>query len=603
MKLPSLRQMGEELGRILLRFPLVMAAAAAGTIAALVLIEQKGPARPTISFPLLLTCLIGFFLLLGLTMLAEKRRWSTALRIASQGGGVLLLLLYGTSLPRLPEGEPAFHIVRFLLLMAAALTFVFTIPFAGTKEENGFWHYSKAIVIRFLTAAFYAGVLQIGLSLALLALNQLFDISIPGERYGELWVLLVGLFGTSFFLAGMPDDLKALEAKNDYPRGLRIFAQNILSAVVLVYLVILYAYLAKIILAWSWPRGWVSGLIIGFSATGLAALLLLWPIRSQEENRWGRLVWRWFFIVLIPLVVMLFLAVWRRISEYGLTISRCLVVAISLFLALLILYFLLSKARSIRVIPGLFGIIALLLSFGPWGVFSLSEHSQKGRLETLLSRNGLLDGGTIRQAAGKLPDQEVVQISSILSYLHEMHGYGAIQAWFKEPLTEEKEGRRVRLKPEELTKKLDLDYMRGARSGFGAERMLRTRRQSYLDIAGYDRMVAKLFISEAGELSRLEDAGVTCKVSEGLKQLTLVVKEGEGAGESLSFELLPKVENLYAQWGLTNPEAIPPGEMAIDAEGAHLKARFYLRHIRFEQKDEGLAIKNLSMDLLYTLKP
>lgn len=114
MKLPSLRQMGEELGRILLRFPLVMAAAAAGTIAALVLIEQKGPARPTISFPLLLTCLIGFFLLLGLTMLAEKRRWSTALRIASQGGGVLLLLLYGTSLPRLPEGEPAFHIVRFL---------------------------------------------------------------------------------------------------------------------------------------------------------------------------------------------------------------------------------------------------------------------------------------------------------------------------------------------------------------------------------------------------------------------------------------------------------------------------------------------------------
>ncbi len=603
MKLPSIRQMAEELKRIIIRFPLVMASAAAGTIAALVLIEQQGPTKPTIWFPILLTSLVGFFLLLGLAMLAEKRRWPPALRIASQGGGVLLLLLYGTSLPLLPEGEPAYHIVRFLLLMAAVVIFALTIPFAGTKEENGFWHYGRILVVRFLTAAFYAAVLQIGLSLALLALNQLFDITIPGERYGELWALLVGLFGTSFFLAGMPGELNALEGRNDYPKGLRIFAQNILSAVVLVYLVILYAYLAKIILAWSWPRGWVSGLIIGFSATGLAALLLLWPIRSQEENRWGHLVWRWFFIVLIPLVVMLFLAVWRRISEYGLTVSRCLVVAVALFLALLILYFLISKAKSIRVIPGLFGIIALLLSFGPWGVFSLSEQSQKGRLETLLSRNGLLEGGTIRQAAGAVPDQDIVQISSILSYLNEMHGYGAIQSWFREPLKEEKEGRPVRLRPEEVTKKLGVEYMRGARSGFGSERTLRARKQSYFDIAGYDRMVTGLFTGEAGELYGLEDAGVTCTVSKGLKQLTLVVKEGEGAGESLTYELLPRVESLYAEWGLTNPEAIPLGELAIDAEGEHLKARLYLRHIQLEQKEEGLEIRNLSMDLLYALKP
>ncbi|HOC90172.1 MAG TPA: DUF4153 domain-containing protein [bacterium] len=603
MKLPSLRQIVEELKRILVRFPLVMTAAITGTIAALVLIEQEGPAKPTLFLPLLLTSMVGFFLLLGLSMLAEKRNWSSPLRFAAQGGALLLLLVYGFSLPTLIDNEPAVHIVRFLMLMVAALLFALVVPFAGTREENGFWHYAKAIVIRFLTAAFYAGVLQIGLSLALLALNQLFDISIPDERYGELWVLLVGLFGTSFFLAGMPEDLNALETKSDYPKGLKIFAQNILSAVMLVYLVILYAYLAKIILAWSWPRGWVSGLILGFSATGIVALLLLWPIRSREENRWGHLVWRWFFVVLIPLVVMLFLAVWRRISEYGLTFSRSLGLAAALFLALLILYFLLGKSRNIKVIPGLLGIMALLLSFGPWSLFSVSEKSQKERLETLLTRNGLLAGGTIQKAAREVPDQDALQISSIISYLHEMHGYGAIQSWFREPLVAEKEGKQLRLKPDELAGMLGVEYLRGPRGGSGPERSLNAKREGSIDIAGYDRMVTGLFAGEDGELSGLEGTELTCTASNGLERLTLVLKEGKGVGEALSFELLPVLERLYAEWGQTNPDLIPPGEMALSAESEHLRAKLYLRHVHVEKKDEVLKNKNLSLDLLYALKP
>ncbi len=106
-------------------------------------------------------------------------------------------------------------------------------------------------------------------------------MNIPGKRYVELWILINGMFMTLFFLAGIPPDLDSLDASTDYPKSIRIFAQHILFPLVIVYLVILYAYLAKILIVWDWPQGWVSKLILGFSATGILSLLLLHPIRDR----------------------------------------------------------------------------------------------------------------------------------------------------------------------------------------------------------------------------------------------------------------------------------------------------------------------------------
>ena len=416
MKLPSLRQILTEFKRICIRFPLPVIAAVVGTAAALVAIEKEGSSQSEPFVKLLMVCVLGFPLLLGLTLIAEKRNWTKPLRLASQAAGLLLMIAYAFTLPAVMDGSPAFHIIRFLMLGAAMILFLSVGPFAGSREQNGFWHYNKELIFRAALTLFYAIVLQIGFSVALAALDQLFGIKIPGERYGELWVVIVGLFSTSFFLAGMPTDLNTLEQEGVYPKSLKIFAQYILSAVVLVYLVILYAYLAKIVLAWSWPKGWVSGLILGFSATGIASLLLLWPIRAQTENRWGRIVWRWFFVALIPVAAMLPLAVWRRIADYGITESRYLGLAVSLYLILIIGYFILGRKKDIKVIPGLLAIFALLVSLGPWSSFSVSEKSQTQRLQTLLTANTILVDGQVRPGTA-VSDENAVQISSIVAYL------------------------------------------------------------------------------------------------------------------------------------------------------------------------------------------
>ena len=234
-------------------------------------------------------------------------------------------------------------------------------PFLGAGEINGFWHYNKTLLLRLLTALVYSIVLNSGLSLALAALDHLFGINVPGKRYGELVILIIGLFNTWFFLTGVPEHLDSLDTLTDYPKGLKVFAQYILFPLVAVYLIILYAYLVKILIVWDWPQGWVSKLILGFSTSGILSLLLLYPIRDRVENVWIKTASRWFYVVMIPIVIMLFPALWRRISEYGFTEVRYIGVALGVWLAAIVVYFIFSRLKSIKVIPGSLCAVSLFM--------------------------------------------------------------------------------------------------------------------------------------------------------------------------------------------------------------------------------------------------
>ena len=123
----------------------------------------------------------------------------------------------------------------------------------------------------------YSGFLYVGLILALSALKLLFDIEIHEELYLEFYIVIIGLFNTWFFVSGIPSNLEELENVNEYPKGLKIFAQYVLLPLLVLYLIILYAYGAKILIFWDWPKGIVSYLISCVSVLGILTVLLFYP--------------------------------------------------------------------------------------------------------------------------------------------------------------------------------------------------------------------------------------------------------------------------------------------------------------------------------------
>jgi len=600
MKLPSIQQVLQGSWRTFLRFPFVIVNAVIGTVTVVILIDHEGPPQATVLFNVMMATILGIPLLLALALIAEKGKWSRLYAFGTQVIGVVLLVAYACTIPTDLLAAPAIYILRQLLLAVALHLLVAFAPYLGAGEYNGFWHYNKTLFLRLVNAVIFAIVLYAGLSLALAALDNLFGMNVPIKRYGELWIIINGIFTTWFFLAGVPQDWAGLEGSSDYPRGIKIFAQYILLPLVLVYLVILYAYLAKIVVTWNWPQGWVSKLILGFAATGIFSLLLLYPIRERAENIWIKRSSAWFYIVMIPLIFMLFPAVWRRISEYGITEGRYIAVTLSIWLTGIVLYFILSKIKSIKMIPVSLCILAFIVSFGPWGTFAVSENSQVNRLKILLTKNSILVADRVQKAPAPVNGEDVKQISSILAYLHSIHGYEGIQPWFTESLKIDSIGRQSEyITPSLVAKKLGIEYLDIWYSPEGNEIHFGVDQRQFIAIQGYDHMI-RIWHSETDQKNENPiGMGISYRLSSSLDTLTFLRRMDGKPADSLLIDFRPLLDKLLQEYNNTNINNIPAESMLLSQVSSTMKIKIYVRYLNLHRENKVVKIVSYGADILF----
>ena len=436
MKFPSLTSLFESAGRTFLRFPLAILLATAGTVTVIRLAHLAGSSQ-NISYDrywnILICCFLGMLLSIALTVPAEQRGWGRGKALGLQSvimvGVVVFYLL-------MPAHMGTKALLRYYLFSLGLHLLIAVIGFTGRGRVNGFWLYNKKLFLRILTSALYTSVLYVGLALALLAIDKLFNVDVSYKVYMDLWAVLAGVFNTWFFLAGFPADYENPAEIRDYPKGLKIFTQYVLLPLITVYLLILYAYLFKIVFTAHWPSGWVAYLVLGFSIAGILALLLIYPLRNDEKNRWINGYARCFYFALFPLIVLLGCAIWKRVKAYGITEERYFVLALAGWLFCIALFFLRKREKEtyIQVIPLSLCCIAFLSSFGPWGAFSVSLHSQQKRLAGLLEKYGMFSEGKLQPPKGKLAEEDNEQIRNVTEYIVRVHGYKVLQPWFSQDL-------------------------------------------------------------------------------------------------------------------------------------------------------------------------
>jgi hypothetical protein len=428
LRLPSLKTLTYGIEQVARRFPLVVLAAALKATMLYILIESPST---TPDYPLyiriVLTLFLALPLFLSLHLVAERRQWSRAVLVAGAAGVGALLALYFFTISPDPIQRDYY---RFGMFLACAHLLVSFAPFVGYDEPNGFWQFNKTMLLQFLTATLYAGTLYIGIVIAVETVRFLFDISFSTKIELDLFVWIAGFFHTLFFLNGFPAHLENLEAQKGYSPGVKLFTQYVLLPLDVVYLLILYIYSAKILIQWQLPQGGVAYLVMAFSVAGIFALLLLFPIRDSAEERWIRIFTKRFHLALFPLIVLLGVAIFRRISEYGFTENRYLVAALAVWLTGITLYFLISKKDDIRWIPLSLCVASFLLAVGPWSIFSYSRQNQARRFGALLEQYKLLDNSGKLTGKGTLPADDYERLISGVRYFRDRKEIGTLRPFF-----------------------------------------------------------------------------------------------------------------------------------------------------------------------------
>ncbi|MBK7936853.1 MAG: DUF4153 domain-containing protein [Lewinellaceae bacterium] len=306
-------------------------------------------------------------MLTGLVAFAESADWGEKRGWLLQAAGLIALAVYWFVLDPKSEAFEYVGIPRFMVLLLTAHLFTAVAPYLNKRSVADFWEYNRELFANIVIGGVFTMILFAGLALAILAVDQLFDLHIRSERvYPRLFVLLAGVFNTSYFLFHFPQKYEFSDADAGYNAVFKNLCKYILIPIVGLYFLILYTYGGKIIATWSLPRGWVSSLVLGFSVAGIFTYLLNFYLPEHDDSAWARAFKRWFWWIQLPLTALLFVAVARRIGDYGVTEMRFLVAHLGVWLALTCLYFLFSKHDNIKYIPISLGL------FLPW-------HSPSGR--------------------------------------------------------------------------------------------------------------------------------------------------------------------------------------------------------------------------------
>jgi hypothetical protein len=441
-KLFSLRKLTEGLISAITNYPMVILIATALGLRCIGLVHYEESDLFDEALPWMLAQGLGISLFFALHTVSRYRKLPrpASLGILALGIGVLYLIGYHfdymMSMAR--EETMVLEVIGYALACHLLVAFL---PFFRKNTLNGFWQYNKSLFLRAFTTILYTVVLFGGLSGAIAAIQELFNVEITEKIYAYLWFIMAFPVSAFIFCAGVPlaDDIDALESASDLPSGLRLFVQFVLLPLVVVYLCILYAYMGKIILSWSLPQGWVTILIMAFSVIGMLAMLLVHPFQQLTEHAWIKVITKNYYRSLLPLLVLQYVAIFTRISDYGFTSARWAVVAITAWLTFITVYKVFFKGKNIILIPSTLFIVAILFLIGPLSHRSISVWSQTAKINRLVKTLNLIDAkGKLKvYEANSTTDSLMGEIYSATRYLNRNHQCTGLEPYINFPTESE----------------------------------------------------------------------------------------------------------------------------------------------------------------------
>ena len=268
-----------------------------------------------------------------------------------------------------------------------ALFVLLGFPFEKNNQVFTYRNFTNLFHLGLATAVW---LLVFGLVAAILfTITTLFNVEFSDSFYEHFYTSL-GIFTLPlFFLVFQQRQAKSEMTLN---RIFDILVNFVLAPTLMIFTVLLYAYVVQIIFEGVLPKGMLANITLPYLLGGLG----VYALRSIcAKARWETFFKFYPYLAIVP-IVLLWLAIDRRISAYAWTEQRIYLVALATAITIAYAILIVPKARQYRLISG---VVMVAIFSMTWVVKpkEIAYQSQTERFEQLLTKLNLSDSsGKIR---------------------------------------------------------------------------------------------------------------------------------------------------------------------------------------------------------------
>ena len=241
-------------------------------------------------------------------------------------------------------------------------------------ENDDFVKDTVQYVLSLAKAAVIALVVFLSLMAIFFSIQYIFEI----WKGSEIENHVVTCFAYFAFMLVAPL-LMLMFRKNDEPleaghRLVNVLLNWVLTPALLIYSVILYLYFIKIAATWSLPKGMIAYMAIGF----VSVLFLLKGTQVFLTKKYFERLFHWASVAAIPVLVMLWIAAFYRINQYGYTEMRVYLLVVAVVLTGMTMFFFFRKtARFYYVLWLAIGLTAVITYIPGITAKQIEKASQK----------------------------------------------------------------------------------------------------------------------------------------------------------------------------------------------------------------------------------
>ena len=327
--------------------------------------------------------------------------------------------------------SPKFWGANFIALLVL-------LGFPFEKNNQGFT-YRNFTNLFHLGLATMVWLLVFGLVAAILfTITTLFSVEFSDSFYEHFYTSL-GIFTLPlFFLVFQQRQAKSEMTLN---RIFEILVNFVLAPALMIFTVLLYAYVVQIIFEGVLPKGMLANITLPYLLGGLG----VYALRSIcAKARWETFFKFYPYLSIVP-IVLLWLAIDRRISTYAWTEQRIYLVALATAITIAYAILIVPKARQYRLISG---VVMVAIFAMTWIVKpqEIAYQSQTERFEQLLTKLNLSDSsGKIRddidfvERLENMPKSELKDWEELDNVTFYMVRHIALDSYVEDPYKERHE--------------------------------------------------------------------------------------------------------------------------------------------------------------------